>query len=515
MNNQENFWLSYKITENDLTRIFNHLLETESPATQVDLAKNIILFQIDNQKKKIESDQKSEGFIYYPKDTFNKSDQLVFPHLSWLKGKVIDIRSGVNPDLPDLQVIDVLLENNTTHISLASNLSEHKLNTPVHREIENWLDSEYVYTNYLSSISSKLKIMLDSTDDLVCIAGNYFPRTLLVDIGIGQLNLCEAILEMENGGPLSTQDLLSQIDLPTGVNQSLIEFSLEFALQEDNRFDEVGPSGKTLWFLNRLEPNEVQNIPNLLRFTEDLPTLPTELVQYKSFGAEQCDEFETEEITSPVESVTISLIYPHWRSGTLPLTSRLKLLFPTAYETPRIKFNFVETKNNFTFSGWVVRPSRYIYGLREWYAREGVIPGSLIHLSRGKNPGEVSIRVEKSKNSKEWIRTVLVGADGGVVIALLKQVVTCSFDERMALVTPDTNSLDTVWEKKSKFPMEKIVHQTMIELSKLNPQGQIHAQELYAAVNTLRRCPPSTILDLLFNQPWVKHLGDLYFKLTD
>jgi len=357
--------------------------------------------------------------------------------------------------------------------------------------------------------------MLDSTDDLVCIAGNYFPRTLLVDIGIGQLNLCEAILEMENGGPLSTQDLLSQIDLPTGVNQRLIEFSLEFALQEDNRFDEVGPSGKTLWFLNRLEPNEVQNIPNLLRFTEDLPTLPTELVQYKSFGAEQCDEFETEEITSPVESVTISLIYPHWRSGTLPLTSRLKLLFPTAYETPRIKFNFVETKNNSSFSGWVVRRSRYIYGLREWFAREGVIPGSLIHLSRGKNPGEVSIRVEKSKNSKEWIRTVLVGADGGVVIALLKQVVTCSFDERMALVIPDTNSLDTVWEKKSKFPMEKIIHQTMIELSKLNPQGQIHAQELYAAVNTLRRCPPSTILDLLFNLPWVKHLGDLYFKLTD
>ena len=159
--------------------------------------------------------------------------------------------------------------------------------------------------------------------------------------------------------------------------------------------------------------------------------------------------------------------------------------------------------------------SKYIYGLREWYEREGVIPGSLIHLSKGKNPGEVLIRVDKSKNSKEWIRTVLVGADGGIVFALLKQVVTCSFDERMALVTPDTASLDAVWEKKSKIPMDKIIHQTMIDLSKLNPQGQIHAQELYAAVNTLRRCPPSVILQSLFTQPWVKHLGDLYFKLSD
>ena len=77
--------------------------------------------------------------------------------------------------------------------------------------------------------------------------------------------------------------------------------------------------------------------------------------------------YETEEIKLPVDSVVISLTYPHWRSGTLPLTSKLKLLFPTAYETPRVKFNFLETKNNSTFSGWVVRPSRYIYGLREWY----------------------------------------------------------------------------------------------------------------------------------------------------
>ena len=62
----------------------------------------------------------------------------------------------------------------------------------------------------------------------------------------------------------------------------------------------------------------------------------------------------------------------------------------------------------------------YVSGIE----REGVIPGSLIHFSKGKNPGEVLIRVDKSKNSKEWIRTVLVGTDGGIVFALLKQVVT-------------------------------------------------------------------------------------------
>ena len=85
----------------------------------------------------------------------------------------------------------------------------------------------------------------------------------------------------------------------------------------------------------------------------------------------------------------------------------------------------------------------------------------------------------------------------------------------MALITPDTDALDLIWEKRLKLPIDKIIHQTMVDLSKLNPQNQIHAQELYAAVNVIRRCPPSVLLDILFNRPWVKHLGDMYFKLID
>ena len=271
MTNQENFWQNYQITESDISRIFNHLLETECPATQDDLAKSLILNQIEIQKEKIESDHKSDGEIYYPKNSYKLNDKLVFPHLSWTSAKVVNVRNGVNPEIPGLQVIDVLFDSSPTPLSFASNLQEHKLNTPAHRAFENWLDSDYVFANYLGSISSNLNSILDTNDDLVCIAGHYFPRALLIDIGIGQLNLCEAILEMENGGPLSTNELLSQIDLPTGVNQNLIEFSLDYALQEDSRFDEVGPSGKTLWFLNRLEPSEVQNVPSLVTFYRTHP----------------------------------------------------------------------------------------------------------------------------------------------------------------------------------------------------------------------------------------------------
>lgn len=514
MTNFESLWKEFSISENEISRIYNHLLETETPASLSELAKIIIINEINNQNQKIEAEQKTIGKIYYPKEQYNKSDHLIFPHRSWELGKVLSIRDGINPDYPNLKVIDVEFSDKL-QATFASNLNEHKLNVPVQKEIDKWLDLDLVLATYGSSIAEKIQRMIDSTNDLVCIAGLYFPRALLIDIGIGQLNLCEAILEMENGGPLSTQELLNQIDFPTGVNSQLLTFSLDYALQEDPRFDEVGPAGITLWFLKRLEPDEVQNTPRFLQYSEELPELSNELLKYRSFGTEQCDELEADDALSNVDSVIISLSYPHWRSGTLPLTSKLRALFPTAYETPRIKFNFSDAKNSSTFDGWVVRPSKYIFGLRDWFSREGIIPGSLIQLSRGKNPGEVSIKVDKPKNSKEWIRTVLVGTDGGIVFALLKQVATCTFDERMALVTPDTQSLDSIWEKKSKLPMDKIIHQTMLDLAKLNTQGQIHAQELYAAVNTIRRCPPSVILHVLFTQDWVKHLGDLYFKISE
>jgi hypothetical protein len=514
MNSKDSFWLDYHISEQDLNSIYTHLLETEVPSSHIDLIKKLILTQIETNNALIETKRKSDGTVYFPKDQYSINQKVIFPHRSWEKGKVTAVREGINPSIPDLQVIDVEFSPGIV-TSFASNLSEHKLNSPMPVLKEQWLDFDFVLDTYGEELTQKLKDKLDALEDLVCIAGNYFPRALLIDISVGHLNLCEAILEMENGGPLTTLDLLSQIDLQSGVNEKLVEFSLDLALQEDARFDEVGPAGKTLWFLNRLEPVEVRDVPMTLKFSGDLVTLPDELKQYQSFGTELCDELESEDNAPPVDMVTLSLTYPHWRAGTLPLTPKLKNLFPTAYETPRVKFDFFDSKNNSTFSGWVVRPSRYIFGLREWYVREGIIPGSLLQVSRSKVPGQVSIKVEKSKNSKEWIRTVLVGTDGGVVFALLKQVVSCSFDERMALVTPDIKSLDEIWEKKSRQPIEKTIQQIFHELVKLNPQGQIHAQELYSAVNVVRRCPPSLLLNVIFTQPWLKHLGDLYFKLTD
>jgi hypothetical protein len=115
------------------------------------------------------------------------------------------------------------------------------------------------------------------------------------------------------------------------------------------------------------------------------------------------------------------------------------------------------------------------------------------------------------------VRTILVGSDGGVVFAMLKQIIQSNFDERMTIAVPDVEALDQVWMKMSKerTPFEKVVVNTVRELAKLNPQGHVHASELYAALNVVRRCPPGPIMTLLASRPWFTHVGDLHFRFNE
>ena len=102
----------------------------------------------------------------------------------------------------------------------------------------------------LSVYGEKLLQIIDTdlvkNQEFVRIAGKWFPRALLVDINVGHLNFAEAILDMAGGGPLPTKTLLEQVGLTSNTNSNLVEFSLDHALQEDTRFDEVGPAGETL-----------------------------------------------------------------------------------------------------------------------------------------------------------------------------------------------------------------------------------------------------------------------------
>jgi len=380
------------------------------------------------------------------------------------------------------------------------------------------IDLDALLADHGDALVEKLASALKEGDDLVSIAGHWFPRALLVDVNIGHLNLAEAILDMAEGEPLETAAIMKDIDFPQGDNPHLTEFSLNYALQEDRRFDEVGLTGKVLWCLERLEPQEVREVPAMLRYEPidlDRSTLNEDMLKLEARLDDELSRISYE--GGPLKTATISLLYPHWRLGTLPISERIRSFFPSAYESPRIRFTLVDGSTGEKMPAWVVRNNRYVYGLKKWYEEKELQPGSLIDIRAGKELGEVIIQAQTHRSKRDWVRTAIAGTDGGLVFATLKQVINANFDVRMVLAIPDSDAIDNAWKitQKSEKRFETLVRNIMLELTKLNPQGHVHAQELYSAVNLLKRCPPAPLFSLLSTRPWANHVGDLYFRLDE
>jgi hypothetical protein len=228
---------------------------------------------------------------------------------------------------------------------------------------------------------------------------------------------------------------------------------------------------------------------------------------------------ELSPIPDPVEAVdnvTLALLFPHWRVGTLPLSARLRSLFPTAYEAPRIRFMLVDGQSGERFPGWVVREQRYVFGLDEWYRSRDIPAGGLVRIRKGGEAGEIVVEAIDRRKRNDWIRTISV--DGGQIgFSMLKQPVGSSYDDLMIIGLTDPRALDEAWLRgaQRRAPIDKVVAHVFRELAKLNPQSAVHAQALYSGVNVLQRLAPAPIFCELVSRRYFSHVGDLYWRFDE
>lgn len=511
------YWQNFSVTLQDIEYLQNYLFETETPQTPSALARVMVIERIRLELEAQSKTQKNGGDIYLPKETYKPDQKLIFPALGLKKGTVITVRPGNNPEIGPFEVLEVSLEDSTTRLFAAS-LPEHKLNLSSEEKRDPESDPQVILASYGQELEKKLDKALQSDENLVCIAGEWFPQALLVNINTGHLNLAEALLEMNAGEPLTTSSLIEQMEVPRDSNTMLTEFSVNYALQKDGRFDEVGPSGEVQWCLKRLEPDEVQNVPDILKYNPvdyDRSVLNEQMLTLEAQLDDELSEIDHKPAIS--DDATITLTYPHWRAGTLPISSLVKTFFPTALESPRIRFTIVDGKTGERLPAWVVREYGYVFGLRKWYEKQKLIPGAYLILRRSKNPGEVILEARTHRPNRDWVRTVLAGSDGGLVFAVLKQEITCEYNERMAVVVPDVSAVDAsfVQALKEHQPLEKLIRDMLKELAKLTPQGNVHAEELYSAVNILRRVPPAPLFAFLASTKGFVHVGDLHYRLAE
>ena len=249
-------------------------------------------------------------------------DELVFPALDFAYGTVIGTRPGVNPEAGRFTVIRV--EVNGKEREFAADLEyEHVLNREngsIFEALE-MIEADELAELYGDLVADRIAAGLEERDAFLRLGDQWFLQALLTEVNIGHLNLAEAVLDMYGGGPLPPEEILPHLDLGEDVPEATQIFSLNYALLQDNRFDEVGPPGKVGWFLRRMEPQAVREVPGRLVYNPipyDRSVLTPELRLLESELDDEWSDLEPVKNPQPVVLTT----YPHRWAGTLPLSAR-------------------------------------------------------------------------------------------------------------------------------------------------------------------------------------------------
>jgi len=504
------YWEQFSIQPSDLDHLMGFLVEEEHPHTVTVLAHELTRFR-QQQINDLLTQTLSQGRIYRPGESYETGEIIIFPHMHNMVGEVIAIREGHNPEYEPFSVIKVQMEEGAVREFAADLTAEHPLNTSSYLPAED-INATTIIEQYGEGITKKLHQSFEMSASFVSVADKWFVRELLVEISPGQLNLAEALLDMEEGGPSRSEAFLSVIELPAEIPQALQLFSLEYALLHDRRFDEVGPASHALWFLRTMEPKRVLETPKMLHYMP-IPYNRAMLDDVMLNLIHQVHD-EWSEIKGHVEDqdqITIVLSYPHWRSGTLPLAAHVSRLFPTARITDRIRFTFVNGRTGDEFPGWVVLSGRYVYGLRDWYDLTNVGVGAFIDLSRGEEAGKIIVNARPIRSRRrEWLRTVTVD-DGELGLEVVRVPVACEYDELTVIAIPDPASVDVLATTFERLSLEALMNRMFDGLAGLSLQRAVHAMTLYSVINLVRRVPPGPLLAMLAQSSKHISLGDNYW----
>ncbi len=508
------YWgANFTLTEADIEQIYNHLLEVERPQTIDQIARVIIAHRVRLSTQQIKK-QLDGRTVYQPQGNFEIDQELVFPQAKFAHGTVTAVRQGYNPGYGKFDVIRVDINNKEREF--AANLTvDHPLNFGDEEEAITTLlavDLDALYEQHVDTVVAKLQPELEERSEFVRLGSEWFVKALMAEVNVGHLHLAEAILELSNGGPLSPDEILPHLDMDDGIDKSVQRFSLNYALQQDKRFDEIAPTGQVAWFLHRMEPAGVRETPERLVYQPipyDRPLLSPQLL---ALERELDDEWS--DVKSPVtdDVVQFTLIYPHRWAGTLPLSSRVRTLLPTS-RSPRQRIILLDAETEEELAVWIVKEKRYIYGLGDWYEANKIPVGGYIQLKAGPEPNVLLLDYERRRSQREWVRLAHV-LDNKIQFELMRRSIGCGYDELMMVGTDVVAAIDALWRRAetNQRSIASLLSEIFPPLASLTPQKTVHAKTLYSVINMLRRVPPGPLFAELVRHSSFQPMGDHYWQ---
>jgi hypothetical protein len=518
----ETYWKEqFEVTAEDVALVYDLILDRAEPVVAAAIAREIITHHVRIEEEEVQAELLA-GRPYEPQATYEVGEKVLFSALDFALGTVVGTRAGRNPNYGDFTVIQVEMENGDGVREFASALEgEHALNRPDGDasllDTTGLLAVPDLVEAYGPLVEERLAASLGDKPEFVLYRDEWFLQDLLCEIHAGHLNIAEALIEIK-GRPLPTAEFLPDLDLPAEIAEPIQVLSLERALEADGRFDNVGDSGRSVWYVRRLAPQFVVEPP--ARLALDVPAYDRGAIDQELLALEReiDDEGSDEEVLGPARQIyaaTISLIYPHWRAGTLPLTVRTRGLFPqpTGHHAPVV---LVDGQSGDRMQGWIVREESFVYGLEDWYGRHKLPAGAHIKLERTRDPRVINVDFQALRLKHLWVKVAAVQA-GKLVFQMRKMPISCRFDEHLAISEDNPLPLDQLWEEANARgdSVYQIMLRVLPELIKLSPQGTVHAKTIYSAVNILKRVPPGPVFALLAAEPCFVPMAGGYWTFDE
>jgi len=516
---------NFSINSDDIDHITNLLLEKETPMSSAQLATILIDKRIEEKQTQLR-EQYQDTKVYQPVNSYEVGDRLLFPVLDNVTATVTDIRDGKGTGDTTFRVAAVEFDNSRLNMSNRQREfaieydDDHALNNDDDNQHPamsvDEFSAEDIIKDSKTTIIKQVDDALTRNKDLVRIAGTWFVRDLMLEVDIGHMHLAEAVLDMNGGGPMPTAQILQEMGGLGDAPESLQIFSMNYHMNEDDRFDEVGPAGEVLWYLNRLLPRLVRQVPSILQYTPidyDRNLLGEDMLQLEY---DLDDEHSPISSPPPEEEATLTLIYPHRRVGTLPINSETKHIFPDA-KTPRIAITLVDTIDGEEFSCWIVHEHRYVFGLSGLYQKHHLPVGAYVYLSKTEDPSRIEIEFDNYRPRTEWIPLVNGTDKDQLHFETAKRAIGADYDDMIIVGVNSLAEVDKLGNdvQNQQIPLAKLLRNLINELSKQNPQRTVHAKVLYSTLNILRRCPPGPIFATLIANPDFENVGGHYWKLSD
>jgi hypothetical protein len=512
------------ITDADIEYLNALLLEREVPLDTRTLARAVVNERVRQEKERLQ-DRFKNAVLYDPAKTYEVGQRVVFSAFAYAMGEVVDIRPGENGAYDAFKVMRVFFEDDGLNTEAEGREfamgfpHEHRLNTGDEEHLptlEAMSADDIIQSDFFYELLDTVDDRLMDDDSLIQVAGYWFAKELMIETNEGHLHLAEAVLDMHGGGALSTESILEQIGGISDEPKPLQVFSVNYALNQDDRFDEVGPAGEVLWFLRRMEPEQVQTTPKMLRYTpiqydrDTLNELALELE--RELGDEHSP---LPYAAASTKEARVTVIYPHRRCGTLPLNHQAARIFPTARKTERVCVTLVDAADEERFSAWVVRKAKYVHGLNPLFTKHALPIGSTVRLRRGAAPDEIIVDFRAYKPRSEYV-TIVNAENGQIGFEQAKRGIGADFDELLLLGVDDLEGVDKLFQddNQKQQPLATILRVIIPMLGRFGVQGHVHAKTLYSAVNVVRRCPPGPILATLINNPDFQNVGGHYWQLS-